>query len=213
MVDPTKPKAQYTVKPKPGEMPDFQAAQEEAKQRAIIGTIPAKLAAEGKITPKDKKQTAKEGVTKQLKTLDSLYSYLDELKAIPSTERGVAENISSYVGASGPGQALGRMAGTTEQSVRDRINQMRPLLINNIRQASEMGARGLDSEKELEFYLQAATDPQREIKTNKAALAVLNQAYGLGIDIAADQSAINQLKGEYSGTTTAPGGFKFLGFE
>jgi hypothetical protein len=53
-------------------------------------------------------------------------------------------------------------------------------MLNEIRQASEMGARGLDSEKELEFYLAATTDEKTELHSNLAAAIVLDEAYGDG---------------------------------
>ena len=61
-----------------------------------------------------------------------------------------------------------------------------PLLINEIRQASKMGARGLDSVKELEFYLQAATDEKQDLQSNLDAIKILDMAYGLGGGITGD---------------------------
>jgi len=57
---------------------------------------------------------------------------------------------------------------------------MAPNLINVVRQSSEMGAKGLDSEKELKFYLGAIGDPTRPIEANLKALDVLDKAYGDG---------------------------------
>lgn len=100
--------------------------------------------------------------------------------AIVDSRRGAGNNISAWINSSSLGQALAGMAGSEAQSIRQQINQSRPLLLNQIRQASEMGARGLDSNKELEFYLQAATDPGRELIANFAALHILDVAYGRG---------------------------------
>jgi hypothetical protein len=80
---------------------------------------------------------------------------------------------------------------------------MRPLLLNDIRQAGEMGAKGMDSEKEMEFFLQAATNPGYTIQTNIAAIIALDDAYGSG-ELAtnkellkmADINAIDELKRE-----------------
>lgn len=133
---------------------------------------------DGKSGP-DKAQ-AQGRVTGLLTELEGLYNQLDKMKAIVSTERGTSENISASAGASPLGQTVGRVTGSEAQSVRNKIAQMKPLLIQEIRKATEMGARGLDSEKELEFYLKAATDPTVDISTNLNALRILDNAYGLG---------------------------------
>lgn len=130
-----------------------------------------------------KKETAKSRVTGNLKQLSSLYKTLDKMGGIVDTEDKALVNVGRRVASSGLGQMTGKMFGTQEQSIRNQINQLRPLLLQDIRQASEMGARGLDSEKELEFYLQAATDPTADIQTNLKALDVLDRAYGLGMGI------------------------------
>lgn len=140
------------------------------------------------------KRGAQERVTGQLNTLADLYKSLDKAKAIPSTKRSLQENVGAYIASTTPGQILGRMGGTTEQTTRDEINQIKPLLIQEIRQASAMGAKGMDSEKELRFYLQAATDPTRSIESNMAALEVLDKAYGLGANIKAPEEAREELK-------------------
>jgi hypothetical protein len=63
-----------------------------------------------------------------------------------------------------------------------------------------MGARGLDSNKELEFYIQAATDPARDIQANRAALQVLENAYGLSSRVkGVSKAQIDALGAEFKG--------------
>jgi hypothetical protein len=131
----------------------------------------------------NKKQTAQTRVSQNLETMASLYNELSEKGGIVDTSKGALANVTRRASASGIGQAVGMAFGTEEQSLRNRIKSIRPLLMNDIRQASEMGARGLDSEKELEFYLQAATDPAQDIQYNLSALGVLDRAYGLGLGV------------------------------
>jgi hypothetical protein len=102
------------------------------------------------------------------------------MKAITNTDNGRLSNLSASVRSSGPGQLTGQAFGTKEQSMRNQIKMMQPLLIQDIRKASAMGARGLDSEKELAFYLRAASDPSLDLQSNLQALEVLDKAYGLG---------------------------------
>lgn len=174
--------------------------------QSLKGNIPsAELRHKGQ-----KKKQAQTMVTDQLGELKSLYSSLDKMGAIVNVRKGSFDNIVAAIGATGAGQSIQRKFGTEPQSIRDRINAMRPLLINNIRQASEMGVRGLDSEKELEFYLQAATDPERDITANIAALNVLNKAYGMGKGISIDPKIEKQLQIEYSSLReSTPSGNKF----
>jgi hypothetical protein len=94
-------------------------------------------------------------------------------------DQSTAENIFSYARSEFP--EIEKAMGTEAAAIRSHIATQKPMLINYIRQASEMGARGLDSERELDFYLQAATDPQMDVNTNLAALLMLNEAYGLGM--------------------------------
>lgn len=129
---------------------------------------------------KEKATQARAKVTNALTTLRDTYDELDKMGAIVSTDRDAFTNTWARIKSSKYGQAVGGAVGAQEQSLRNEINQIRPLLINDMRQASEMGARGLDSEKELEFYLNAATDPARDIQANRSAINVLNAAYGLG---------------------------------
>jgi hypothetical protein len=93
---------------------------------------------------------------------------------------GGESSFEAYAGGTETGQILSRIAGSEAQVYRDVINSMAPNLINVVRQSSEMGAKGLDSEKELKFYLGAIGDPTRPIEANLKALDVLDKAYGDG---------------------------------
>jgi len=89
-------------------------------------------------------------------------------------------SLGAYAGGTETGQIIGRITGSEAQVYRDVINSMAPNLINVVRQSSEMGAKGLDSEKELKFYLGAIGDPTKPIEANLKALDVLDKAYGDG---------------------------------
>lgn len=137
-----------------------------------------------KVDPKaSSKENAMKTVSTNLRDMARVYGQLNERGAIVNTEKGGFSNIMSRLSASRVGQAAGVAVGGQSQSLRNDINQMKPLLINSIRQASGMGARGMDSEKELEFYLKAATDPTLDVQTNLRAIDRLDKAYGLGLGI------------------------------
>lgn len=167
-------------------------------------TAPAEAEAKGEITPAAKKKGAQQRVAGNLKEAARLYSELNDAGAIINTAKGKGQNIAASIQSSGIGQAIGKMVGTKEQSLRNQINQIRPTIVNDIRQAAEMGAKGMDSEKELEFFLQAATDPKRDIQSNIAALYVLDDAYGLGQGFDnIDPSIVADLKREFKGNNSA----------
>lgn len=166
----------------PQDEPAIIAAQEAARQRAKTEALGeqerAKLEGRGGIPETKKKESAQQQVAKILEDLKNTYAQLDAMGGIVDTKDGALKNIGARIASSGVGQFIGGAVGTEEQSLRNKIFTMRPLLINYIRQASNMGARGLDSEKELEFYLKAATDPTLDIQTNMFAINTLMKAYG-----------------------------------
>lgn len=115
-----------------------------------------------------------------LSGLAEKYVDLDRKGAIVATDRGAMENIRARVGATEIGQALSGATGAEEQSIRQSINNSRPLLLQSIMQATGMSARALDSNKELEFYLQAVSDPKRDLQSNLAAIDAIDKTFGLG---------------------------------
>lgn len=148
---------------------------------------------------KDKTDEGKSRVSINLGALGDYYNELDKMHAMVDPSNTNRANLSARIRASGVGQFLGAAVGTQEQTIRDNINQMRPLLINDIRQASAMGARGLDSNIELNFYLQAATDPKRSIQSNRAALKVLEDSYGNSSKVSGvSDEHIRQIRAEYT---------------
>lgn len=135
----------------------------------------------GKGSEGEKLAAGQAGVSGQLQQMKSLYEGLDKMGAIVDTSKTSIENAFRATASSKPGQALARAFGTKAQSLRNQIEQIKPLLIQEIRKATVMGAKGLDSEKELAFYLKAATDTGVDIQANLNAIKVLDKAYGLGI--------------------------------
>lgn len=124
-----------------------------------------------------------EGQTKLTENLEGLahtYLRLNEMGAAVSPDRGIVGNVIARLRSTSVGQIAESGVGTEAQSLRERVNNMRPLLVQHIRQATEMSARGMDSNRELEFYLQAATDPAKDIYSNLAAIQVLDETFGLG---------------------------------
>ena len=151
-------------------------------------------------------------VSANLMSLKDAYEELQAVGGAIQTGGNVVQNATNRALSTGVGQEVGRAIGTQAQAARDRINNLRPLLIQEIRQATNMGAKGLDSNAELQFYLQAATDPSRDIDTNMAAIETLDKAYGLGLGITGNRQARIKIRDEFSsgaqssGAQTGPAG-------
>ena len=113
-----------------------------------------------------------------LNSLEEIYKDLRQKGAITDTQKSVTQNVISYALTTTPLQVAQRAGGGEAQTLRDRIQAQRANLIQSIMQATGMSARSLDSNKELEFYLQAATDPTKSYQSNVGALGVLRSLYG-----------------------------------
>jgi hypothetical protein len=108
------------------------------------------------------------------------YLTLDKSGGIVNPDKGTGDNLIARARSSGIGQTIAGATGSQEQSVRQRVNNSRPLLIQGIMQATGMSARAMDSNKELDFYLQAVSNPQSDLHSNLVALDALDRTYGLG---------------------------------
>ena len=146
---------------------------------------PGVLGVSGKEPTAAKKEetaaTGKDNVSAQVTQLRDYYNQLSEAGGITDPEQGTSANVMAGIASSGPGQFVGRVVGTKNQSIRNSIAQQRPLLLNAIRQATGMSAKQMDSNAELKLYLAAATDPTLDIKANLAALANIDRLYGTAL--------------------------------
>ncbi len=111
---------------------------------------------------------AADGIIAQLR---SSYNELEKSGGITDPNAGALSNVGAAIKSSGPGQFVGRVFGTLNQSERNKIAQSRPILLAALKEATGMSARQLDSNAELKLWLSAATDPQLDIEANRAALA------------------------------------------
>lgn len=126
---------------------------------------------------RDESKSRVSGILGEMK---DLYGELKEGGGIVSTKRGGLANLPIRIAQSEVGQITGGLFGTENQRVRNEINQKLPLLINDIRKSTGMSARAMDSNRELQFYLQAATDPKGIVESNLSAIRTLELAYGTG---------------------------------
>lgn len=166
---------------------DIARGEQTGKEQAKLGyaapiaqaTAQGNVTGRGEITPMDTFNKGKNQVTKMVSDLSAAYDNLDTLGGAINTNNNAFQNMGAAFGNSPAGQAIGKNLGTPTQSVRNQIEQARPLLINAIRSATGMSAKAMDSNAELQFYLKAATDPTLDIQANKTALKKLDELYGL----------------------------------
>ena len=110
-------------------------------------------------------------------TLRDAYNRLDEGGGITNTDKGALENFVASASSSAPGQMVGKMLGTKNQSARNEIEMTRPALLAALMKATGMSAKQMDSNAELKLWMKTATDPTLDIQANRAALSKIEQKY------------------------------------
>ncbi len=156
-------------------------ASETAKAGVELGTA-AEIARQkkigsGEITDVQKHQIGQEQLAPSLSIMSSLYDNLEKAGAAVVPGANWKENLSASVRGGATGQYLGKKFGTTEQSIRNQINQQIPAIINDIRQVTGMSAKAMDSNAELKFYLAQLGDDDSDITARRAALASIQAKF------------------------------------
>jgi len=129
----------------------------------------------------------KSDVTQILGTLLKDYDSLEEMKAIPSEERTVAENVPAYLGATALGQEAGKAVGTKAQTLRTNVQSNARFLLTAIKNATGMSAQEMNSIPELQALQEAVTKPTQSIQSVRNIIANVDKLYGTGglkIDVA-----------------------------
>ena len=134
----------------------------------------------GVIGPKGKAKVEKgeksgDAFISVIEEMESNYDELNRMKAIPSTKRSASENLKISAETSDLGQMVGRAAGTEPQSLRNRIQSARLRLLQGIKAATGMSAQELNSNVELQQWLDAVTNPANDYESNKAILKSIRQ--------------------------------------
>jgi hypothetical protein len=131
----------------------------------------------------EKEQTkteAKDQLTATVEQLKKNYDTLLSEGGIVSTKSGTMANVGAAISGSGLGRMVGGAVGTKTQEQRQAIEQTRPLLLNLIKNATGMSAQQMNSNAEMQLYLNAATNPNLSYEANMEALANLDRLFGLG---------------------------------
>lgn len=120
--------------------------------------------------PVEKGEKAGDAFGAVIDEMEQNYNELDRLGAIPSTRRSAQENLAISARTSQIGQMLGRASGTQEQSLRNQIQSARLRLLQGIKAATGMSAQELNSNVELQQWLDAVTNPANDVESNRAIL-------------------------------------------
>ncbi len=119
----------------------------------------------------DARTSAAEGLRSTLESLRGYYSALNESGGIVSTERGGGENLLASAGASLPGRVLGRTFGSRDQTQRDNIQTAIPMIVASLKDLTGMSAQQMNSNVELQLFLNTVSAPDQSIETVNEALA------------------------------------------
>lgn len=179
---------------------------EREKQLADIDAARA-LAAQRRTT----KAGSGDGEGEDPLAMDAFKANLDDLRSL--IRQGAAtgtfvvqgadpvNNALASAATSEIGQAAQRMLGTPEQNIRNQIRALVPNITNTIRQATNMGVRMLDTEKEYQRFIEMVNNMDADTDAMLAAVDRLERTFyrELG-STQLPQTATG------SGTSTAAGG-------
>ena len=154
----------------------------------------------------NKVEAGKTQLADDLDNLRASFQTLDQMRAIPSTERGALSNVASGIAATGAGQKAGQLFGTEAQVERDVINSARSRLVNSIKNATGMSAQQLNSNVELQTMLKSISDPGQSVQAALRIIDDIENAYVKGDGMLPKR---NKPDAAAQGT----GGFKYLGKE
>ena len=154
----------------------------------------------------NKVEAGKTQLADDLDNLRASFQTLDQMRAIPSTERGALSNVASGIAATGVGQKTGQLFGTEAQVERDVINSARSRLVNSIKNATGMSAQQLNSNVELQTMLKSISDPGQSVQAALRIIEDIENAYVKG-----DGMLPKRNKPDTAAQGT--GGFKYLGKE
>jgi hypothetical protein len=134
------------------------------------------------------RREAGKGYPKQLKgavkvdaltyEVEYLFGELNKIGKAVSVDNYSIDNIVNSLEAGKYGQAATQRFGTKAQSIRNRIKALNPMLLLSFKNAENLGARGLDSDRELDFYMAILSDPSKDIESQLAVNEMMRILYG-----------------------------------
>jgi hypothetical protein len=123
----------------------------------------------------DEQNNARQTLSEELATVLGYYEDLEAQKAMVSTGRTAGENVIAAARATGVGQAAERAMGTQAQTLRDNIANSKFRLIRHIAAITGASSRTMDSNRELQNWLDAMTNVSQSIQTVRETLGRLDE--------------------------------------
>lgn len=157
---------------------------QEGQDRRAANTVTKESPAERQFRMKQEQKSKDQmGFKKGFEdTLAAMSKYYDDLQSsgdMVSVYNSPIKNIKNYLASTDAGQMVGGALGTQAQSTRDKVNNLLPQLMLDIKNATGMSAKQLDSDKDVQFIKQSLTNPKVEYGAVKAALQNLKNKYGV----------------------------------
>lgn len=110
-----------------------------------------------------------------LNELRQIYADLNKMGAMVTPGQSSGANIAARVRASGAGQLVEGAIGTEAQTLRDRVNSIRPSLMQSIAKATGMTGKQLDSNADVKLFMQTVTNPASSFEANIKAIEGLER--------------------------------------
>lgn len=164
------------VRPIPGGPADPEIIRRQAEARRAPppgpeGTPAQQARAEGQ-------RSARDMLSQELNTVMSYYEGLNRMGAMTSPSRAAAANVAAAARATGVGQTAERFLGTEAQTLRDNISNARLRILNHVKNATGATASQMNSNMELQAWLNALTNPQQSIETVRETLGQMDAVLG-----------------------------------
>jgi hypothetical protein len=112
-----------------------------------------------------------------LSTAKTLIADLAKMGGITSTSKGALANLITSAQTGTVGQMAGRAVGTAAQAKRDELKSIRLQLLNSVKEATGMSAQQLNSNVELQTYLNSLGSEGMSKEANEAILDNLSKRY------------------------------------
>jgi hypothetical protein len=113
---------------------------------------------------------ARQALSQEIETQLGYYEALAGIGGMTSPKRSPVANVTAYARASGYGQEAERALGTEAQTLRDNIKNTRQRLFMQIKDATGATASQMNSNVEMQAWLDAMTNPQQSIETVRETL-------------------------------------------
>ncbi len=113
---------------------------------------------------------ARQAMSQEIENQLGYYEQLANMGAMTSPGRSPVANITAYARSSGLGQEAERALATEAQTLRDNIKNTRQRLFMQIKDATGATASQMNSNAEMQAWLDSMTNPQQSIETVRETL-------------------------------------------